>query len=161
MFFLCRLAPLLIYLVVLICFDPSALLSGQIVCAEEPSPSQPAVLQTRPELARLPDAHSEILPISNGPLSGKQYVWRSATQTGSSLAEPALKHRSATCSTHQVTGPHQRSCFPEEGHTYIYPQKPVCACECVCACVYFLHPTVARWAEKLLTHRLLRQVATG
>lgn len=104
-----RLVPLLIYLVVLICFDPSALLSGQIVCTEQSSPAQSAVLQTILELVRYLDAHSEIIPISNDPLSGKQHVWRSRTQTGSSMAEPAMNYIMETQECHMFFSPGQGS----------------------------------------------------
>lgn len=100
-----RLAPLLIYLVVLICFDPSAILSGQIVCTEQSSPAQSAVLQTILELVKHLDAHSEIIPISNGPLSGKQYVWRSRSQTGSSSAEPAMNYITESQECHMFYSP--------------------------------------------------------
>lgn len=49
------------------------------------------------------------------------------------------KHRSVTCSTHQVTGLWKRSCYPRRGaYIYIYPQKPVRVRECACVrlCVF-------------------------
>lgn len=98
-----RLAPLLIYLVVLICFDPSALLSGQL-CALN-SQVQPSPPYSRLAFVRHFDAHSEIIPISNGPLSGKQYVWRSRTQTGSSLAELAMNYITETQECHMFYSP--------------------------------------------------------